>query len=231
MDYKSFTLHDLPVTERPRERMAKLGVEALSEVELLAVLLGRGTRGESVVVTAQGLIARFHGLQGLTDTTLEELCTVKGIKLAKGAQIKAALEISKRLACNSGGDNKRDPIKGPEDVVSFVKKELLGKKREHFMIVWLDTRNRPINSSKISIGTLNSSLVHPREAFKDAIAAGAANVIFVHNHPSGDPQPSDDDIEITRRLVDAGKILRIEVLDHIIVTDNDYLSMKSKKLL
>ncbi len=231
MEYKSFTLSDLPPSERPRERMARLGVESLSEQELLAVLLGRGTSGESVMVTAQGLIARFHGLQGLADTTLEELCKVKGIKLAKAAQIKAALEISQRLACNSGGDNKRDPIKGPEDVVSFVKHDLVGRKKEHFMVVYLDTRNRPMNRAPVSIGTLNSSLVHPREAFKDVIAAGAANVIFVHNHPSGDPQPSDDDIEITRKLVEAGKLLRIEVLDHIIVTDHDYLSMKAKKLL
>ncbi|MBI2935116.1 MAG: DNA repair protein RadC [Chloroflexi bacterium] len=220
----------MPLEDRPRERLAKLGVDALTSWELLAVLLGRGIKGESVVATASNLVARYPTFRALADAPLEELCDLRGVGPAKAAQIKAALEIGKRLQYSSDLESKT-PIRSPEDAVALVKKQLVGKNQEQFMSIYLDSRNRPINKDTVTIGILDSSQVHPREAFRGAIRASAASVVFLHNHPSGDTQPSQDDIEITRRLVDAGKLLRIEVLDHIIVTDDDFLSMKARKLL
>jgi DNA repair protein RadC len=225
----SFTVRDLPPAERPRERLAKLGSEALSTQELLQVLIGRGVRGESVIVTAQRLLSQFGTLKGIAEASLEELCKVKGIRIAKAAQIKAALEIGKRLYHYPEDDGK-SPVTTAEDAVNLVRGELVGKKKEYFLAMYLDTRNRVINTSRVSIGSLNSSIVHPREAFREAIAAAAAAVIFVHNHPSGDLQPSDDDIAITKRLAKAGEVIGIEVLDHIIVGDSGFLSMKAKGL-
>ena len=227
---KSFTIHDLPPSERPRERLAKLGIEALSAQEVLALILGRGTKGESVMVTAQKLVSRFGNLKNIADASLEELMEIEGIGPAKASQIKAAFELNKRVESSSNED-KRTIVKSPEDAIKSVKSQLKGKKKEHFMVLALDTRNHLIGTQTISIGSLDSSIVHPREVFKEAISSSAASVIFVHNHPSGDPAPSDDDIKLTKRLVEVGEIMGIEVLDHIIVCDKDHLSMKGKKLL
>ncbi|MDP2719343.1 MAG: DNA repair protein RadC, partial [Dehalococcoidia bacterium] len=202
---ETLTVRDLPPSERPRERLLKLGVEALSTQELLEVLLGRGIRGESVIVTAHRLLSRFKNIQGLSDASMEELCEINGIGTAKAAQIKAALEMGKRLH-NHPAQEKKGPVKSAEDAVNLVRGDLAGKKKEHFLALHLDIRNRVIGMAKVSIGSLNSSIVHPREAFREAIAASAAAIIFVHNHPSGDVQPSDDDIEITKRLAKAGEI-------------------------
>jgi DNA repair protein RadC len=225
----SFTVHDLPLSERPRERLFKLGSEALSVQEILALILGRGIKGESVMVTSQKLLSRFGNLKGVADASVEELTQMKGIGPAKAAQIKAALELSKRLEADVG--EKPQPIlKSPEDVAAVVKSKLKGKKREHFWVLCLDTRNRLINDKLVSIGSLDTSIVHPREVFKEAVSSSAASVIFVHNHPSGDPEPSKEDIELTKRLVQAGEIIGIDVLDHIIVCDKSYLSLKAKNL-
>jgi len=227
---ESFTIHDLPLSERPRERLLKLGIEALSTQEILALILGRGIRGESVMVTAQKLLTRFGNLSNIVAASLEELSEIKGIGPAKAAQIKAALELSKRLEASSDTGQK-STVKAPEDAIKIVKTRLKGKKKEHFLVLSLDTRNHLINSRTISIGSLDSSIVHPREVFKEAISSSAASVIFIHNHPSGDPAPSEDDIKLTKRLAEAGEVLGIEVLDHIIFCDKDYLSMKAKNLL
>jgi DNA repair protein RadC len=225
----SFTVHDLPLSERPRERLFKLGSEALSVQEILALILGRGIKGESVMVASQKLLSRFGNLKGVADASVEELTQMKGIGPAKAAQIKAALELSKRLEADVG--EKPQPIlKSPEDVAAVVKSKLKGKKREHFWVLCLDTRNRLINDKLVSIGSLDTSIVHPREVFKEAVSSSAASVIFVHNHPSGDPEPSKEDIELTKRLVQAGEIIGIDVLDHIIVCDKSYLSLKAKNL-
>jgi DNA repair protein RadC len=225
----SFTVHDLPLSERPRERLFKLGSEALSVQEILALILGRGIKGESVMVASQKLLSRFGNLKGVADASVEELIQMKGIGPAKAAQIKAALELSKRLEADVG--EKPQPIlKSPEDVAAVVKSKLKGKKREHFWVLCLDTRNRLINDKLVSIGSLDTSIVHPREVFKEAVSSSAASVIFVHNHPSGDPEPSKEDIELTKRLVQAGEIIGIDVLDHIIVCDKSYLSLKAKNL-
>jgi len=226
---KTFTVHDLPISERPRERLLKLGVEALSAQELLALILGRGIQGESVLLTAQNLLTKFGNLKNMASASIEELTQVKGIGIAKATQIKAALELGKRLEEYSN-EGKKITIKSPEDVVKAVKNKLKGKKREHFLALSLDTRNHLINIHMISIGSLDSSVVHPREVFKEAISSSAASVIFVHNHPSGDPTPSEDDIKLTRRLFEVGEITGIEVLDHIVICDKAYLSMKSKGL-
>ena len=226
---KSFTIHDLPASERPRERLQKFGVEALSAQEILALILGRGIAGESVMVTAQRLLSQFGSLKGIASASVEELSQVKGIGIAKASQIKAAFELTNRLEDYSGSGDK-PLVKTPDDVVSAVRSRLRGKKKEHFLALLLDTRSQLIKVSEISIGSLDTSIVHPREVFKEAISASAASVIFVHNHPSGDPEASEDDIELTKRLTKAGEIVGIDVLDHIIIGDKKYLSLKREGL-
>jgi len=226
---KSFTIHDLPISERPRERLQKFGTSALSAQEILALILGRGVSGESVMVTAQRLLSRFGSLKGIADASVEELSQVKGIGLAKSAQIKAAFELANRLEGYAESGDK-PIVKTPEDVVGLVRGRLRGKKKEYFLALLLDTRGHLIKVSEISVGSLDTSIVHPREAFKEAISASAASVIFVHNHPSGDPEASEDDVKLTKRLAEAGEIVGIDVLDHIIIGDKNHLSLKGKGL-
>jgi len=226
---KSFTIHDLPTSERPRERLQKFGVEALSAQEILALILGRGIAGESVMITTQRLLSQFGNLKGIASASVEELSQVKGIGIAKASQIKAAFELANRLEDYSAAGDK-PLVKTPDDVVSVVKSKLRGKKKEHFLALLLDTRSQLIKVSEISIGSLDTSIVHPREVFKEAISASAASVIFAHNHPSGDPEASEDDIELTKRLAKAGEIVGIDVLDHIIIADKKYLSLKREGL-
>jgi len=225
----SFTVHDLPPSERPRERLLKLGSEALSAQEILALILGRGIKGESVIEISQKLLSRFGNLKGVANASVEELMQISGIGPAKAAQIKAAVELAKRLESDVGEESK-PMLKSPEDVAAVVRSQLKGKKKEHFLVLCLDTRNRLINCKPVSIGSLDTSIVHPREVFKEAVSSSAASVIFVHNHPSGDPEPSKEDVELTKRLAKAGEIIGIDVLDHIIVCDKSYLSLKAKNL-
>lgn len=227
---KGFTIHDLPISERPRERLQKLGPESLSAQEILALILGRGISGESVMVTAQRLLSQFGSLKEIAGASLEELSQVRGIGLAKASQIKAAFELANRLEGYSEVSQK-PVVKTPENVVDVVKGRLKDKKREHFLVISLDIRSRLIKLSEISVGSLDTSIVHPREAFKEAISASAASVVFAHNHPSGDPTASEDDIKLTKRLVEAGELMGIEVLDHIIIGDRSYLSLKREGLL
>ena len=225
---KSFTIHDLPADERPRERLVKFGEQALSAQELLQLILGRGIAGESVVVTAQKLLSQFGSLQRLAEASIEELSLIKGIGLAKAAQIKAAFEIGRRLFTQTL-PYKNKELTDPEKVYRLIKSKLKDYHKEHFYIIALNSRNHSI--AEVSVGSLNASIVHPREVFAEAIKNKAASVIFVHNHPSGDSEPSEGDLVTTKRLVEAGKILGIEVVDHIIVTNNSFLSFKERKLL
>lgn len=225
---KSFTIHDLPEEERPRERLVKFGEQALSVQELLQLILGRGVAGESVAVMAQKLLAQFGSLQKLAEASIEELTSIKGIGLAKAAQIKAAVEMGRRLSTQTPAYKKKELL-NPEKVAKLVRSKLKDYAKEHFYLIALDSRNWSIH--EVSLGTLNASIVHPRETFAEAIKSKAASVIIVHNHPSGDPEPSQDDLEITKRLVEAGKILGIEVVDHIIVAENKFLSFKEQGLI
>jgi DNA repair protein RadC len=226
----SFTIHDLPAAERPRERLKAKGADSLSSPELLAILIGRGIPGKSVLTIANELVSRFHGVQGIGNATIEELSGIKGVGLAKAAQIKAAFELGKRQDLESE-ETYPDPIKDPQSLVKAVRKDIQDKAKEHFKIAILNTRNRITRILNVSVGTLNASLVHPREVFRDAVTHSASSIILVHNHPSDDREPSDDDVTLTRRLVDAGRLMGIEVLDHIIVTRNGYTSFKERGLL
>jgi len=218
----------LPKEERPRERLVKFGEQALSAQELLQLILGRGVAGESVAVTAQKLLAQFGSLQKLAEASIEELSSIKGIGLAKAAQIKATFEISRRLSTQAPTYKSKE-LTDPEKVYRLIKSKLKDYHKEHFYIIVLNSRGHSI--AEVSVGSLNASVVHPREVFAEAIRNKAASVIFAHNHPSGDPEPSEDDLEITKRLVESGKILGIEVLDHIIVAKDGFFSFKNKGLL
>jgi len=225
----SFTVRDLPRQERPRERLQKFGPEALSAQELLALVIGRGIPKKSVMNIAQELLAKFGNIRSIGQATLEELSQIKGIGLAKAAQIKACFELGKREDLEP--ELKTFNIKDPEAVVKAIRASIKDKAKEHFKLILLNPRNKIIGISTISIGTLNASLVHPREVFKDAITHSAASVVLAHNHPSGDSEPSEDDIKITKKLVDSGKILGIEVLDHIIIAKNGFKSLANEGLL
>jgi DNA repair protein RadC len=224
---RKFTLKDLPPEERPRERLVKYGEQALSIQELLQIILRSGTSGESVALLAQKLLAHFGNLEKIKEASIEELMSIKGIGLAKATQIKAALELGRRAELTI--ETRKRKILSPEDVFKLMKSKLKDYSKEHFYIIALTTRNTVI--CEISIGTLNSSLVHPREVFNEAIRHKANSIILIHNHPSNDPTPSKDDIEITKKLQKAGEILGIEVLDHIIITKTSYFSFKNKGLL
>ena len=225
----SFTVRDLPKPERPRERLQRFGPEALSAQELLALVVGRGIPKKSVMNIAQELITKFGNVKAIGQATIEELSQIKGIGLAKAAQIKASFELGRREELEP--ELKSFDIKDPEAVVKAIRASIKDKAKEHFKLILLNPRNKIIGISTISIGTLNTSLVHPREVFKDAIMHSAASVVLANNHPSGDPEPSEDDITITKRLMEAGKILGIEVMDHIIIAKNGFLSFKEKGLI
>lgn len=225
---KSFTINDLPKEERPRERLVKLGEQALSVQELLQLILGRGISGESVSVTAQRLISKFGSLQKLSEASIEELSSIRGIGTAKATQIKAAVEMGRRISSQASSYKKRE-LQNPENIFKLVRNKLKDYSREHFYLIALDGRGCSIH--EVSLGTINASIVHPREVFTEAIKSKAASVIIAHNHPSDNTEPSKNDLVVTKRLVEAGKILGIEVTDHIIVTKNNYLSFRDKGLI
>lgn len=226
--YKAFTINDLPKEEKPRERLLKLGEQALSVQELLQLILGRGVYGESVTITAQKLITTFGSLEHLAESSIEELVEIKGIGPAKAAQIKAVFEVAKRLN-NPPPEIKLVELNNPEKVAKLIYSKLKDYTKEHFYLITLNTRN--FATHEISIGTLTASLVHPREIFAEAIKHKAAAVILAHNHPSGNPHPSDTDFMTTRELVNASQLLGIKILDHIIVTKNGYYSFKQQGLI
>jgi len=225
-------IKDMPIDMRPREKLLALGPDALNEHELLAIILGQGTRDTSALELANQLLSTYEGLRHLQKASLEELIQVKGVGTAKAASIMAAFEIGRRV---SKDVESRFLIKSPEDVTRIVKQILIQEMRdydrEHFMVLYLDRKGGLIVKEDISIGGLHSSIVHPREVFKTAVKRSAASMILAHNHPSGDPAPSREDIDITRRLIEAGHIMGIEILDHVIIGENTYCSLKEKGLL
>jgi DNA repair protein RadC len=232
MAKRSLTVMDLPSSERPRERLRKYGAEALTQQELLAVILGRGTAGKPVLTLAHDLLYRFKDLTGIAEASLEQLTQVEGIGLAKAAQLKAAADVARRLQ----QPNDEKPGQGrvfvrAQDVFDYIRPEIKNPLVEHFFVLMLNSRGGLIRHEEVSKGSLNATVVHPREVFKAAIAASAAAVILIHNHPSGDPEPSDDDVALTKRLVSAGQTIGISVQDHIIVTDAKYASLKCRNLI
>ncbi|MBZ4662323.1 MAG: hypothetical protein JG776_5 [Caloramator sp.] len=229
MDCYSIKIKDIPINERPRERLLKYGEEVLSNQELLAIILRTGTKSESALDLAKRLITHYGGITFIAKSSVYELSKIKGIGLAKACEIKACVEIGKRL--NSFKGNNRVKIISPEDVAILVMDEMRFLSKEHFRVIFLNTKNYVIQIKDISIGSLNSSVVHPREVFIEAIKVSSASIILCHNHPSGDVTPSQEDINITKRLIEAGKIIGIEVLDHIIIGDINYLSFKEKNII
>lgn len=227
MDYRR--LKDLPEELLPRERLCQLGPEALSNSEILAILLRTGLKGENVLTLAERILADVGGLSGLGRLTVHELAQIHGLGKAKSAELKAAIELGRRSV--SVDPMSRPTVNSPQDVAHIVMEEMRYLDREHFRVVSLSTKNHVLGISPISIGSLNSSLVHPRECFKEAIRRNSNAIILLHNHPSGDPTPSKEDIEVTRRLVDGGKILGIEVLDHVVIGDNRYVSLKERGII
>jgi DNA repair protein RadC len=226
---ESIRMKDVPEEERPRERMISLGAEHLSNVELVALLLRTGSAGESVITLAQRVLSYTGGLKGLAKISLQELVDLKGIGMAKAVQLLAGVELGRRI-CRSLPDE-RPVIRNPEDAAYLVMDELRYLQQEHFVCLFLNTKNQVIHKKCVFIGSLNSSVVHPREVFKEAIRHSAASIICVHNHPSGDPTPSREDIEVTERLVQAGYLIGIEVLDHLIIGDQTYFSMREKGII
>ncbi len=227
---RGYTIKDLPISERPREKLYSYGPESLSNVELLAIIIRTGHKEDTAIDLAQRILAMDNrGLAHLLDTTVEQLMEIKGIGECKAAQILAAVEIGKRL--NRWGAHDKIRVNSPIVLVNILMDEMRFLTKEYFKIAILDTKNQVIAVENISIGTLNASIVHPRDVFRAAIKKNANSIILVHNHPSGDPHPSNEDINITRRLVDVGELVGIKVLDHIIIGDNRYISFKERNLI
>lgn len=222
----AYTMRSVPPDERPRERMLRAGAGSLSNSELLAVILRTGTINESAVALAQRLMTEAGGLRRLVEMNIDQLTALKGIGQAKALQVQACIELGKRLVRTSQPD--KITIHSPQDVADLMMEELRYLQKEHFVCLFLNTKNHVIGQETLSIGSLNASIVHPREVFVAAIKRSSASIICVHNHPSGDPTPSPEDIQITRRLVEAGEIVGIEVLDHIIIGDLTSISLKER---
>ncbi|MFA5873420.1 MAG: DNA repair protein RadC [Anaerolineales bacterium] len=223
-----YRITDLPADERPRERLARLGPQALSTAELLAILLRVGVHGENAVQVGQRLLGEFKGLAGLHRAPFEELCNQHGIGEAKAAQIKAAIELGRRMSRES--PDERPTVNSPADAAALVAYEMSALEQEHLRVILLDTRNRVLDIVEVYKGSVNSSQVHVGELFKPAIRRNATALIVVHNHPSGDPTPSPDDVTVTRAIVQAGKLLDVDVLDHMVIGQGRWVSLKERGL-
>jgi DNA repair protein RadC len=229
MSTNSLMIRDFPQDERPRERFIQNGPESLSNHELIAILLRTGTKDESVLQLSNRLLTNFEGLRLLKAATLEEMTEIKGIGQAKAIQILAAVEIGRRIANLNYTD--RYVIRSPEDGANYVMNDMRFLSQEHFVCLYLNTKNQVLHKQTIFIGSLNASIVHPREVFREALKRSAASIICLHNHPSGDPAPSREDIEVTKRLVECGKMIGIDLLDHLIIGENKFVSLKEKGYL
>ncbi len=224
----TYRITDLAESERPRERLARLGPQSLSNAELIAILLRVGVRGENAVQVGQRLLQTFNGLGGLHRAAFEEVCAQHGIGEAKAAQIKAAIELGRRLTLES--PEEQPVITSPADAARLVQYEMSALEQEELRVLLLDTRNRVQKISTVYRGSLNSSQVRVGEVFKEAIRSNAAAIIVVHNHPSGDPSPSPEDVAITRAIREAGKLLDVKVLDHLVIGRGRFVSLKERGL-
>jgi DNA repair protein RadC len=220
---------DLPSADRPRERLAEVGANGLSNAELLAILLRVGVKGENAVRLAERMLKDLGGLTGLHRASRADLCGVKGIGPAKAAQLQAALELGRRIAVAS--PDERPTIKSPADAANLLMYQLSALEQEYLYVILLDTRNRVIGQpTEVYHGSLNTSLIRVGEVFREAIRVNAAALIVAHNHPSGDPSPSPEDVAVTRALVEAGKLLDIDVLDHLVIGQHRFVSLKERGL-
>jgi DNA repair protein RadC len=224
----TYRITDLAEEERPRERLAHLGPQSLSNAELLAILLRVGVKGENAVQVGQRLLQHFGGLAGLHRADFQELFAEHGLGLAKAAQIKAAIELGNRLQLEA--PEERPAVHSPADAAALVQYEMSALEQEEMRVILLDTRNRVLKIKQVYKGSANSSQVRVNELFKDAIRANAVSIIVIHNHPSGDPTPSPDDVAVTRAMTQAGKLLDIEVLDHLVIGRGQFVSLKDRGL-
>jgi DNA repair protein RadC len=224
----TYRITDLAEAERPRERLAKLGAQALNTAELLAILLRVGMKGENAVQVGQRLLHTFGGLGGLHRADFEEMKSQKGLGEAKAATIKAAIELGRRLALEA--PEERPAIHSPADAAALVQYEMSAFDQEHLRVMILNTKNQVLDIVELYHGSLNMSVVRVGEVFKPAVKRNAAAILVVHNHPSGDPTPSPDDVAMTRAIVEAGKLMDIEVLDHIVIGQGRFVSMKERGL-
>jgi DNA repair protein RadC len=219
-------IRDYPEEERPRERLVKEGPETLSNQELLAIILRTGTKQESVLQLSYRIIQYFEGLRLLKDASIEELTSINGVGTAKAVQLIAAMELGRRVSRLQLEE--RYTIRSPEDGANYVMEDMRFLSQEHFVCLYLNTKNQVLHRQTVFVGSLNASIVHPREVFREAFRRSAASLICFHNHPSGDPTPSREDIEVTKRLAECGKMLGIDMLDHIIIGDQKFISLKEK---
>jgi len=228
LEKPTYRIMDLEQSERPRERLARLGPQALSNAELIGILLRVGVEGENAVQVGQRLLNKYGGIRGLHRVDLSELTGEHGIGEAKASALKAAIELGRRLTLEA--PEERPSISSPADAAGLVQYEMQALEKEHLRVILLDTRNHVLHIEDAFQGSVNSSVVRVAEVFTPAIRRNATSVIIVHNHPSGDPSPSPEDIAITRRMVEAGKLMEISVLDHLIIGHGRYISMKEKGL-
>jgi DNA repair protein RadC len=222
------TIRDLPAAERPRERLRDRGANTLSNSELLAIVLRTGTSSENVLNLASRILARFGGLIGLARAGFGELCAERGLGEAKAAQLKAALELGRRLLVEQ--PEERVVVRSPQDVANLVLAEMSLFEEEHLKVVLLNTKNQVMAVPEVYRGSVNTSLIRVSEIFREAVRENCPALIVVHNHPSGDPTPSPEDVRVTEQMVEAGKLLDIEVLDHLIIGQQRYVSLKEQRL-
>jgi DNA repair protein RadC len=222
------TIKELPEDERPRERLKEHGATALSSAELLAIILRVGSKDENVIRFAQRLLSGYGGLVGLHQLPFSEMEAIKGLGIAKTAQLKAAFELGRRLRLASPED--RLVIKSPDDAANLLMLEMSALEQEHLKAIILNTRNQVLKVHAVYAGSLNTAVVRVGELFREAIRLNAAAIIVAHNHPSGDPTPSAEDVAITRQIVEAGKLLNIDVLDHLVICQARYVSLKERGL-
>ncbi len=217
-------IRDMPSNERPRERLRSRGAEALSNAELLAILLRPGGNGENVVSLGQRLLSRFEGIGGLGHAALSELCGMKGVGEAKAAQVLAGIELGRRIV--SAQPEERTVVRSSDDVYNLLRAEMMDLEQEHLKVVLLNIRNQVLGVRPVYVGNAHTAVVRVAEVFRDAIRENCPSLIIVHNHPSGDPSPSPDDVAMTKQIVEAGRLLNIEALDHIVIARNGYVSLK-----
>ena len=226
-DYR-LMIRDMPGADRPRERLRDSGAAALGNAELLAILLRTGTASENALALAARAISEFGGLEGLARAQFSDLCGLHGLGEAKASQLLAALELGKRVAMSRG--SVRPTIGAPEDVAALVQAEMAPFDQEHFRVLVLNTKNQVMAMPDVFVGSVNSTTIRTAEVFREAVRQNCPGVIVVHNHPSGDPTPSDEDVAVTRELAKAGKALDIQLLDHVVVGRNGFVSLKEKGL-